>query len=197
MIIIRADRADAKTVSTQLLTSGMVGAQVKFVFSDEWEYLRKTAVFQVDDKTIDVLDSQWDGNICTVPNECLATSGKTITVGVYGCNDVGDLVIPTVYAKVGRVRVGADPSNDATTDSTLPVYEQIRTSIGKLSDLETVDKSNLVSAINEAAKSGSSGEVAMTDDDILECLIETGMLSATTDADGAILTDENSKILLM
>lgn len=64
MITIRADRANARTVNTQLLTSGMVGAQVKFVFSDEWEYLRKTAVFQVDNKTIDVLDSQWDGNIC-------------------------------------------------------------------------------------------------------------------------------------
>ena len=37
----------------------------------------------------------------------------------------------------------------------------------------------------------------LTDDDILECLIGTGMLSAVKDADGAILTDENSKILLM
>ena len=188
MIIIRADRADAKTVSTQLLTSGMVGAQVKFVFSNEWDNLRKTAVFQVGDKSIDVLDSQWDDNICTIPNECLATSGKTITVGVYGCNDVGDLVIPTVYTKVGRVRIGADPSNDATADSTLPVYEQIRGIIGKLSDLETIDKSNLVSAINE---------VSMTDDDVIECLIDTDMIAAVTDADGAILTDENSKILLM
>ena len=35
------------------------------------------------------------------------------------------------------------------------------------------------------------------DDDILECLIGTDMLSAVKDADGAILTDENSKILLM
>ena len=36
-----------------------------------------------------------------------------------------------------------------------------------------------------------------SDDDILECLINTDMLSAVKDADGAILTDENSKILLM
>ena len=35
------------------------------------------------------------------------------------------------------------------------------------------------------------------DDDILECLIGTDMLSAVKDADGAILADENSKILLM
>ena len=37
----------------------------------------------------------------------------------------------------------------------------------------------------------------LTDDDILECLIGTDMLSAVKDADGVILTDENSKILLM
>ena len=36
-----------------------------------------------------------------------------------------------------------------------------------------------------------------SDDDILSCLIDTDMLSAVADADGAILTDENSKILLM
>ena len=43
----------------------------------------------------------------------------------------------------------------------------------------------------------SGGDASMTDDDILECLIGTDMLSAVKDADGAILTDENSKILLM
>ena len=156
MITIRADRANARTVNTQLLTSGMVGVQVKFVFSNEWEGLRKTAVFQVGDKSIDVLDSQWDDNICTIPSECLATSGKTITVGLYGYNDAGDLVIPTVYAKIGSVRVGADPSGDESTSSTLPVYEQIRGSIGELSDLTTADKTNLVAAINEAVMSGGS-----------------------------------------
>ena len=45
--------------------------------------------------------------------------------------------------------------------------------------------------------SGGGGGASMTDDDILECLIGTDMLSAVKDADGAILTDENSKILLM
>lgn len=157
MIVIRADRANAKTVSTQLLTSGMVGARVKFVFSHEWDDLLKTAVFKAGDASIVVVDSQWDGNICTIPNECLAVPGKMITVGVYGCNDAGDLVIPTVFAKVGRVRVGADPNGDESAKSSLPVYEQIRSSIGNLSDLDTADKSNLVSAINEALRTGGSG----------------------------------------
>ena len=44
---------------------------------------------------------------------------------------------------------------------------------------------------------GGGGGASLTDDDILECLIGTDMLSAVKDVDGAILTDENSKILLM
>ena len=44
---------------------------------------------------------------------------------------------------------------------------------------------------------GSSGDASMTDNDILECLIDTDMLSAVKDADGKIFTDENGKIILM
>ena len=44
---------------------------------------------------------------------------------------------------------------------------------------------------------GSGGNASMTDDDILECLIDTDMLSAVKDADGKIFTDENGKIILM
>ena len=42
-----------------------------------------------------------------------------------------------------------------------------------------------------------SGGSALTDDDILDSLIATDMLSAVKDADGKILTDETDKILLM
>lgn len=41
------------------------------------------------------------------------------------------------------------------------------------------------------------GDSALTDDDILDSLIATDMLSAVKDADGKILTDETNKILLM
>ena len=44
---------------------------------------------------------------------------------------------------------------------------------------------------------GGGGGASLTDDDILECLIGTDMLSAVKDADGAILTDETGKIILM
>ena len=50
---------------------------------------------------------------------------------------------------------------------------------------------------NEGAQTGGGGGASMTDDDILECLIDTDMLSAVKDADGKIFTDETGKIILM
>lgn len=41
------------------------------------------------------------------------------------------------------------------------------------------------------------GGSVLTDDDILDNLIATDMLSAVKDADGKILTDETDKVLLM
>lgn len=48
-----------------------------------------------------------------------------------------------------------------------------------------------------SSSSGGSSGTSLTDDDILECLIDTDMLSAVKDADGKIFTDENGKIILM
>ena len=44
---------------------------------------------------------------------------------------------------------------------------------------------------------GGGGGASLTDDDILECLIGTDMLSAVKNSDGKILTDETGKIILM
>lgn len=59
--------------------------------------------------------------------------------------------------------------------------------MGNLSELETEAKNNLVNAINE---------VAYTDAETLNLLIEEDMLPAVRNADGAILTDQNGNIVL-
>lgn len=139
-------------------TSGMVGARIKFSFSSEWAGLSKTAVFTNGDTTIDVLNV---ADEITIPHEVLAISGKKLKVGVYGYT-VGDngnieIAIPTVYADLGRVVKGADPSGDISIDPTLPVWAQIQGIIGNLNDLDTEAKNNLVAAINEAAQTGGGG----------------------------------------
>ena len=193
MIKVIYNKVCGRCVQSEPLTSGMVGQPIHFEYSHDFDGLTVTAVFTDGKNTVDVVNP---GNECIIPHEVLTTVGAMVKVGIYAVK--GDkLVIPTIYATIGVVLKGADPSGDVSADPTLPVWAQIQGIIGNLNDLNTEAKNNLVAAINEAAQTGGGGDASMTDDDILECLIGTDMLSAVKDADGAILTDENSKILLM
>lgn len=157
-------------------TSGRVGARIKFSFSSEWAGLSKTAVFTNGDTTIDVLNV---ADEITIPHEVLAISGKKLKVGVYGftVDDNGniEIAIPTVYADLGKVVKGADPSGDEPTEPSLPVWAQLQALIGNLDDLETTAKNNLVAAINEAAQTGGGGSA------ILAMRVSGGYIQYTTD----------------
>ena len=154
MIQITCKGNSAICTRTERLTSGMVGLQCEFVFDEAWDGLAKTAVFQAGSEKRDVL---LQGAVCTVPWEVLKTAGYQLVIGVYGTNDEGTLVIPTVYAMCGGIASGADPGGDESTDPTLPVWGQMQGMIGNLADLATASKDNLVAAINEAAQSGGGG----------------------------------------
>lgn len=144
----------ASTTRCELLTKGQIGAQVQFTFNDHWTNMKKIAVFKRCGKTIDVMDSEWAGDIVTVPSEMTEEAGLQVYVGVYGVSEDGKRITPTLYAPLGAVALGADPNGDPSTDPTLPVWAQIQAQIGDLSNLSTEDKTSLVAAINEAAKSG-------------------------------------------
>ena len=314
MIKVIYNKVCGRCVQSEPLTSGMVGQPIHFEYSHDFDGLAVTAVFTDGKNTVDVVNP---GNECIIPHEVLTTVGATVKVGIYAVK--GDkLVIPTIYAHIGVVLKGADPSGDASIDPTLPVWAQTQALIGNLSQIETETKDSLVAAINEVKQTadrkanaadlapvatsgsysdltdkptipsvptatieanaaarhthdnktlldsitealktawntasewvstnganvlshlsdgvrhitatersawngkqdkliagdnitiaadgktisatGGGGGASLTDDDILECLIGTDMLSAVKDVDGAILTDENSKILLM
>jgi hypothetical protein len=126
LISIFVSKALAVVTDNETLTSGMIGAEMKFSFSDDWDNLTKTAIFRAGDVTKAVTQGQWAGNVCTIPHETLATAGEGLRVGVYGVNDDKKVIIPTVWATVGVVRVGVDPSADESTDGTLPVWAQVQ-----------------------------------------------------------------------
>lgn len=105
-------------------------------------------------KTIDVVDSAWNGDIVTVPSEMTEEAGLLVHVGVYGVSEDGKRITPTLYAPLGAVALGAEPDGDPSTDPTLPVWAQIQAQIGDLADLTTTAKDTLVAAINEAAWTG-------------------------------------------
>jgi len=72
-------------------------------------------------------------------------------------NGEGTIVVPTTWANLGVILPAADPSGDESTDPSLPVWAQILAMIGQMDNLTTQEKSDLVSAINEAASKGSGG----------------------------------------
>ena len=170
MIKITANGVCARAQRLESLTSGMVGAKVAFALSPDFDGLTVTAVFTNGAVTKDVLNP---GDECFIPPEVLETAGKTVKVGIYAVRG-SELVIPTVYAPIGVVLPGADPSGDTSTSATLPVWAQIEAMIGSLDDLTTEAKNSLVAAINEAGQSGGgSASIAMR--------VDSGYIQYSTD----------------
>jgi len=52
-------------------------------------------------------------------------------VGVYGTDGNNVQAFPTIWADCGRVRAAADPSGDASSDPSLPVWAQMQEQISK------------------------------------------------------------------
>lgn len=157
MIKVIYNKTCGRCVQSEPLTSGMVGQTVEFEYSADFDGLTLTAVFTNGKKTVDVLNPDKQ---CIIPHEVLDTVGTVVKVGIYAVKG-NELVIPTVYATIGIVLKGADPSGDVSADPTLPVWAQLQTLVGDLDDLETEAKDNLVAAINEAAQSGGSGSTSI------------------------------------
>ena len=183
MIKVIYNKVCGRCVQSEPLTSGMVGQPIHFEYSHDFDGLAVTAVFTDGKNTVDVVNP---GNECIIPHEVLTTVGAMVKVGIYAVKG-NELVIPTIYAHIGVVQKGADPSGDVSADPTLPVWAQMQSMIGNLENLATASKDNLVAAINEAAHA---------DTETLNLLIEEDMLPAVYNAGGEILTDQNGNIVL-
>ena len=123
MILLDISGANATLREQDTLTCGMVGAKVRFRFDGAWDGLSKTAVFRCGKVT---RDSLLTGDTAVIPHEVLTAPGLPLQIGVYGTDEGGALVIPTLWAATCPVRPGADPSGDTGADPTLPVWAQIR-----------------------------------------------------------------------
>lgn len=120
MIIVTALRTHAAATKTEELVAGRVGMEAAFHFSPEWDGLGKTAVFEAGGVAKDVIIGD---DPCIVPHECMI-EGAELRVGIYGMSTDGTVVIPTVYALVGTVKKGADPSGDESYPPTPDVGAQ-------------------------------------------------------------------------
>lgn len=186
-VYISGNRADV--TEREPLTSGTVGKVINFAFTEDWRPLIKYAVFEGSGRRIALTNI---GDSCIIPHEVLAKHGGALRVGVYGRTADGSAATPTVYAQLGIIQRGADPNADPSTKPTLPVWAQIQAQIGDLSNLTTEDKTNLVAAINEAAKSGGSGSGGGKDGTGIESITYKGEDEAGGNMYTVLLTDGTS-----
>ena len=196
MIKVQINNICAKLTECEPLTSGMIGKTLDVEFSAEWAGLSKTAVFSNGDKTIDVMESEWNGNAIGIPWEVLETPNRAVSFGIYGYTKNGDdiiLAIPTLYTSLGRVYLGVDPDGDESTDPSLPVYAQLDL---RVTELEEQGGGGIPDAPSDgkqyARKDGAWAEVqsasgqGWTDEqiDLLEAVFEKLVY---TDAEGGAI----------
>ena len=137
---------DGTMTARETLTSGMVGKQVQLQFDSSWDRLSKTVVFRAADVNRVVINPASD--LVVIPEAVLARPFGKLFVGVYGTDEAGTVVIPTIMAEGPMIRYGADPIEDETAKE-LPVWENLQNQIGDLSDLQTQEKDSLTGAVNE------------------------------------------------
>lgn len=129
----------------ETLTTGMVGRQVRFRLSADWDGLQKTAVYMAGGEVRVSLNV---GSVDTIPREVLEKPLERLYVGLYGVSGDGTRVIPTIRVQGPVIQPGAEPEGDPSADASLPVWAQILEMIGDIRTLETRDVSSLVAAIN-------------------------------------------------
>lgn len=105
--------------ATEYITTGQVGQEIEFEFSEAWDGFSKTAVFKGSGVKKDAL---LVNDRCEIPHECLTVPGDVLTVGVYGIK--GDKVTPTIYCIIDRIKAGADPSGEESEGATPELWQQ-------------------------------------------------------------------------
>ena len=155
-INIKISKAVATAEKDGIITTGMVGVPVSFMFDSWWDGLIVTAVFKGSGAPISV--PLLGATETVVPWEVLKRPSTLLRIGAEGRLPDGTLVIPTTWATVGIVMSGANATDDLVKPPTPTAFDRVMSQIGNMNDLATEDKSSLVAAINEALTQGG-GEV--------------------------------------
>ena len=123
MIRVTVNNRRATAIPLSPVTSGAVGVKVGFIFSADWDGLNKTAVFSGSDVSRDVIVQN---NECEVPWEVLTEPYGRLEIGVRGANGAGTIVIPTIWAIVGRIELGTEASEVDPADPTPSWADQVQ-----------------------------------------------------------------------
>lgn len=173
-------KALATVTENEILTSGMINAKIKFEFSEDWtSNISKTAIFTAGDVTKVVLDSYWENNVCSIPQECLAKSDEILMVGIYGADNANVVAIPTVWATVGKIRKGYEGYEDVST-GTLPIWAQVQSAAAQSATAAKNAQDAAEAAQGKAEDAQAAAEAAQTKAETAQSKAETAQSKAET-----------------
>ena len=180
MTTIMIGKALATVTENEILTSGMINAKIKFEFSEDWtSNISKTAIFTAGDVTKVVLDSYWENNVCSIPQECLAKSDEILMVGIYGADNANVVAIPTVWATVGKIRKGYEGYEDVST-GTLPIWAQVQSAAAQSATAAKNAQDAAEAAQGKAEGAQAAAEAAQTKAETAQSKAETAQSKAET-----------------
>ena len=140
---------------TEELHVGDFKAQVRFLFSPEWEKLKKTVAFMTIGSTVSTtVHADLTDEILTIPYDVLLHTGSTLYVQVTGYLTKGTTELQTDRVEGPEILPGQDPGEMPEMDANNPVWRDVLTQMGELGELQTGSKTTLVAAINELAALG-------------------------------------------
>lgn len=173
-------KALAAVTENETLTSGMINAKIKFEFSEDWtSNISKTAIFTAGDVTKVVLDSYWENNVCSIPQECLAKSDEILMVGIYGADNANVVAIPTVWATVGKIRKGYEGYEDVST-GTLPIWAQVQSAAAQSATAAKNAQGAAEAAQGKAEEAQAAAEAAQAKAETAQSKAETAQSKAET-----------------
>jgi hypothetical protein len=177
---IMIGKALAAVTENETLTSGMINAKIKFEFSEDWtSNISKTAIFTAGDVTKVVLDSYWENNVCSIPQECLAKSDEILMVGIYGADNANVVAIPTVWATVGKIRKGYEGYEDVST-GTLPIWAQVQSAAAQSATAAKNAQDAAEAAQGKAEDAQAAAETAQAKAEAAQSKAETAQSKAET-----------------
>lgn len=180
MTTIMIGKALATVTENETLTSGMINAKIKFEFSADWHSgISRTAIFTAGDVTKVVLDSYWENNVCSIPQECLAKSDEILMVGIYGADNANVVAIPTVWATVGKIRKGYEGYEDVST-GTLPIWAQVQSAAAQSATAAKNAQDAAEAAQGKAEDAQAAAEAAQSKAETAQSKAETAQSKAET-----------------
>lgn len=139
-IVFTADGRCASAVvepAGQPITAGSRGVPAEIHLSPEYDGLVVTAFFRPEYGAWPVVLNETPGTV-TIPWEAMEKKSLTFDVGVVGKNGDGTIVIPTIWARAGKIvpateDSGLEPS-DPSADIGAQIVEQARAAAKKAED---------------------------------------------------------------